>query len=1550
MSVTLEYIIHLDDKDAVERLQKARPLQWQPVNSPVGPGGGVGSWVEIPARTADMVGKVYGGPQRAAYRNWKAEIGLTPVLPVLTTSQAFAPNCITSSWITAFLSFPFIDPTYLDQYEQQVGGFWGWLTGRTETRVWVGRFEFSPGAPVVVPGGTAPVAAIQQRKWIDGFEWPLAGEGGAASGTSEAMNRVASRHADGMGFMLRATVGATRGHTCAENGAAASPKTWERFYYRPVAYPSGKVPFWRCRGSVSDTSGVQLCQDATGRISVNDTDGSDVMTQVGATANALPLLKYAEIDVVFSFATGAAGAGSRFELWVNGKLELNIQSFPATGLGIQQNHARSEVGHGAGYDDRGLGADLDDWMAATPPDWGITNRTGNDWKNGSKMAAITATGLSAATGTYAGDWRTALQNPGDDGSVFLSTSTASDVLGLKTNAELVIDKTPGAIGAAALAIVCHMERSGTGNGHLGYSINGAAITYTITADGTRRWLCTLYRPSGALAPTVMTPLEIFRRCSADVTTEKVYSLGAVAELLGVFGQEDVKPDPASTAVPTVVGTTGIHASPYPRSAWAKASNVAPVAPVAIISGTYNGNDTGQDLVFQFPPTWLFIRDITVGTDGTNWWSSMVGSHHLFRNEIETAGAVQILVDPTFEANLSSADDQAERYLVRLVGDAANANASGKVYQYVAFCDPGQRFTVNGGLVWPRGTADRITKFFLPNFTPIAAFFHREDTGGATTPEVLYKGPGHNTADASKLDTTLVASAASFARGSITSKSALHGTAHTQIAFSAWRKNDGSGDVGLPKVVQIWSYVGTGVQDINGVRPELFPIGSGVRPLFAMIVPHDAPAIYRDPGHPGTTSTEVPTSTITLDGIQGGGIDVLYLGESLNRAGITYDVFVLPGGTDACNGGFSCDGIFVPVDPIPPTGWNGCDPITLSPATLSAGQVGTAYSATLAASGGKAPYTFAVTSGSLPDGLSLSSGGVLSGTPTSGDTKTFSVRATDAGFDGCFGERFYSISFNQEGCPEIAIAPGELPAAVVGAPYVAAFDASGGAAPYSFSVSEGSLPAGFDLSASGTLSGTLASLDVLPFTLRATDVNGCFGEGVYSLVPDTLNGGPACISASLAIVNRALSRIGITKPIVSILADKTPEATTARLNFANDVDTVLRDFPWPFATKIKALTRIGGSVESPLNADWIFSYRQPTDCVFERRLVVERGLGVDPTPPPFQLSSDTNGGLILTNQEDAVLEYTARPSCAALRGDTIFREALTWRLALSLAPALTRMTDVATKCAAAYATQLQLAATVLRPGNPGAPPADPTIDTEDGAQEANTLVANRALFRIGAKTMRSLASDQTREAVAARLFFEDELQNCLRDHPWAFATGYDTPTLVEGTETAPVNPDWTYTYRVPDSTIFVRRITAIAGIKRHPDANPPMFRLGRDEDGPLLFVNDADPTVELTLRLEGCVAVADAMFRDAFAWRLAWALAPSVGLVDPAQVEQEGRGPAQTPNPDAREPKRVSANQRTTLAAYCWNKYLEALMRARTMDAREQQQDPAVVDAPWISGR
>jgi hypothetical protein len=158
-------------------------------------------------------------------------------------------------------------------------------------------------------------------------------------------------------------------------------------------------------------------------------------------------------------------------------------------------------------------------------------------------------------------------------------------------------------------------------------------------------------------------------------------------------------------------------------------------------------------------------------------------------------------------------------------------------------------------------------------------------------------------------------------------------------------------------------------------------------------------------------------------------------------------------------------------------------ITITPATLANGTVGTAYSQTITASGGTAPYSYGLTAGALPTGLSLTSAGTLSGTPTAGGTFNFTVTATDAG--SFTGSRAYTVTVT---APTITVAPASLPAGTVAAAYSQTITASGGTAPYSFAVTAGTLPTGLTLTSAGVLSGTPTVSSTFNFTVTATDAS------------------------------------------------------------------------------------------------------------------------------------------------------------------------------------------------------------------------------------------------------------------------------------------------------------------------------------------------------------------------------------------------------------------------------------------------------------------------------
>ncbi len=141
-----------------------------------------------------------------------------------------------------------------------------------------------------------------------------------------------------------------------------------------------------------------------------------------------------------------------------------------------------------------------------------------------------------------------------------------------------------------------------------------------------------------------------------------------------------------------------------------------------------------------------------------------------------------------------------------------------------------------------------------------------------------------------------------------------------------------------------------------------------------------------------------------------------------------------------------------------------------------GVVGTPFSVTLAATGGAWPYTYSVSAGALPAGLSLNpSTGVISGTPTkaaSGPAANITFKVTDSQSPPATDTATGAI--NIAGPPPLNLPFPAGPAAngTVGTPYVFRLAATGGSAPYTYTVSTGTLPAGLSLNSStGVISGT-----------------------------------------------------------------------------------------------------------------------------------------------------------------------------------------------------------------------------------------------------------------------------------------------------------------------------------------------------------------------------------------------------------------------------------------------------------------------------------------------
>ncbi|MBP5114738.1 autotransporter domain-containing protein [Pseudomonas protegens] len=274
-------------------------------------------------------------------------------------------------------------------------------------------------------------------------------------------------------------------------------------------------------------------------------------------------------------------------------------------------------------------------------------------------------------------------------------------------------------------------------------------------------------------------------------------------------------------------------------------------------------------------------------------------------------------------------------------------------------------------------------------------------------------------------------------------------------------------------------------------------------------------------------------------------------------------------------------------------------LAITPTTLPNGTQSTAYSQTLSTSAGTAPYSYAITAGSLPAGMSLNTGtGTLSGTPTAGGAFNLTITATDA--YSATGSRAYTLLINglppvanalsttvaanssantiplnitggaatsvavasapshgsatasgtsisytptagfsgadsftytatnasgtsspatvsiTVGAPSITLSPGSLSNGTAGTPYSATLNATGGAVPYSYSITSGSLPTGLSLNTgTGAISGIPSAAGTSNLTITATDTNGATGSQAYSITINIQAPVASAVSATVA---------------------------------------------------------------------------------------------------------------------------------------------------------------------------------------------------------------------------------------------------------------------------------------------------------------------------------------------------------------------------------------------------------------------------------------------------
>ncbi|HJV67291.1 MAG TPA: putative Ig domain-containing protein [Geomonas sp.] len=190
---------------------------------------------------------------------------------------------------------------------------------------------------------------------------------------------------------------------------------------------------------------------------------------------------------------------------------------------------------------------------------------------------------------------------------------------------------------------------------------------------------------------------------------------------------------------------------------------------------------------------------------------------------------------------------------------------------------------------------------------------------------------------------------------------------------------------------------------------------------------------------------------------------------------------------------------------------------ITTASLPAAAIGVSYNQTLSASGGTPPLTWAVLNGSLPPGLSLSTGGVISGTPTEAGSFTFTVIAVDPATK-LDSTHTYAI---------VVIAATALPATTAGTNYSYQFQAPGGGTPpFTWKLATGSLPPGLTLSSTGLISGSATTA----------------GDYLFSVTVSDSSNPPNSLTHFYSIHVNAASGGGTTTTTLSITTTSLPAAT------------------------------------------------------------------------------------------------------------------------------------------------------------------------------------------------------------------------------------------------------------------------------------------------------------------------------------------------------------------------------------------------------------------------
>lgn len=155
-----------------------------------------------------------------------------------------------------------------------------------------------------------------------------------------------------------------------------------------------------------------------------------------------------------------------------------------------------------------------------------------------------------------------------------------------------------------------------------------------------------------------------------------------------------------------------------------------------------------------------------------------------------------------------------------------------------------------------------------------------------------------------------------------------------------------------------------------------------------------------------------------------------------------------------------------------------------------------------------------------------------------------------------------------------------------------------------------------------------------------------------------------MSSKMDIWNTALSHLGISKEVASV-DESSAEAKACRRFYDTTIKAVLKDYSWPFASKIATLNLITANP----NDEWAYSYRYPSDCLFFRRILSGNRNDTELTKIVYAISQDASGLVIYTDAVTAQGEYTVNITDESYFASD-FVLAVSYRLAYYMAARLT----------------------------------------------------------------------------------------------------------------------------------------------------------------------------------------------------------------------------------------------------------------------------------------